>query len=81
MLAFDEQLATELRCHRSFMSSLETMSTMVVTSNEENNLLRTNSFGTRRTYGMADFEHASNDALVKLANGLLWKLIRGTFSQ
>jgi hypothetical protein len=76
-LAFYEPIAQQLREHSQFILLLESLPKPINDNIPSNALRRSNSFSSRRNSVSVVLMEATNYGIQKVADGLLWKVIKG----
>ncbi|CAF3376261.1 unnamed protein product [Rotaria socialis] len=75
-LSFDQQAAQQMRQNSDFISELKNIPISTVSDNQENNLRFCNSFSRRRNSTVLPSNEVVNDGIHKMADGLLWNLVK-----
>ncbi|CAF1940146.1 unnamed protein product [Rotaria magnacalcarata] len=75
-LSFDQQAAQQIRQNSDFISELKNILISTVSDNQENNLRFCNSFSRRRNSAVIPSDEVVNDEIHKMADGLLWNLVK-----
>jgi hypothetical protein len=73
-LSFDKQTVEQIRQYSEFILSLQNIPKLAVNNNQENTLHRSNS---RLNNALISSNEAANEGIYKMADGLLWNLIKG----
>jgi len=76
-LSFNEGIAQQLREHSQFIHSLENIPKLVNDNIPQNTIRRSNSYGASRNSTSIVLTEATNYAIQKAADGLLWKIVKG----
>lgn len=75
--SFNEKLARQLREQNDFLQSLTNLPKPVQDFAPQNALRRSNSYSSRRNSMSVAFMEATNYEIQKVADGILWKVIKG----
>ena len=76
-LSFNPKVAGQLREHAQFISSLENLPKAAEDFVPSNTLRRSSSFGSRRNSLSTISADVANYGIQKVADGILWKVIKG----
>jgi hypothetical protein len=76
-LSFNEQIAEQLREHPQFILSLENIPKSDGDITQQNVIRRTNSYSSRRNSTATVIDEVANNGIRKVADGILWKLVKG----
>ena len=76
-LSFHEEVAEQMRQNSEFILSLENIPKPEPNSNQENILRRSTSFSNLRNSMTPVSKDVANNGIFKMADGLLWNLVKG----